>query len=261
MNRRFCLSLLTGLIGFCCGCGSQTYEQRLDESRRYFEYRQRVDEALEPHVWTAFGVEFRPPRGFRELPGPAKDGDPDTRQPAFFAQPLPGLLGAWQGDVRVEIQGSDLQTVPGYVFICTNHQRYLERATNPQVFPVELLDDVSNVLAATLRYEPNTAVNPWKFEEVRCPVGTAYVKRKVYDVIRLDGEIDVSGQRLRMDFRMFRYNVGDIQFALITVLPHADILDRRERIDSRIDLAMETLTMTGDAPRQQSAAPSAGGGF
>ena len=245
----------------CAGCGAQTYEQRLAETAHYYEYRQRVDNALERNPWQQFGVQFRQPKGFVEIPGPTEEGEHDPRQPDFLKQPLPGLIGAWQGEVQIDIPDREESTMPAWIFLCTNHQRFLDRLTDPTVTPALLVEDLSNVLAADLRYEPDTALNPWQYEETRAPQGTPYVPRKTYDSIVLDDERNISGERIHMDFRLVRYYVDEIQFCLLSVVPHGDILDRRERVYSNIDLAMENLVVSGDPPRPQSAAQSSGGGF
>jgi len=253
--------LLPCLAGLLAGCGSSTYQGRLNQTAQYFEYRQKVDDVLQPIAWREYGIEFRVPKGFEELPKPTEEFPDDHRQPPFLTQPLPGLVGAWRSDVRVEIPEVENGTLPAWLLLCTNHQRHLDRATDSNVYPGELHGDVSNVLADALEYKRDSALERWTFATERVPRGTAYVPRKSYDWIPLDGEVTLEGRTVRIEIRQYRYNVGEIQFSLVTVFPHADVLDRRERPDSVIAIAMETLTMTGDVPRPGTAAPASGGGF
>lgn len=249
--------LLTAFVG----CGTQAYEHRLQETARYYEYRQRVDTALQRNAWQQFGIEFRVPNGFQEIPGPVEEGEPDIRQPNFLRQRLPGLIGAWQGEVMVDIPNREETSMPAWLFVCTNHNRFLDKQSDPTITPALLIEDLANALATDLRYEPDTAINPWQWEEVRSPQGTAYVPRKTYEWIVLDDERNIDGERVRLEFRLIRYYVNEIQFCLLSVIPHGEILDRRERVYTNIDLAMENLVVSGEPPRPQSAVQSSGGGF
>lgn len=259
------LAILAGVVvATFVGCGSQAYEQRLAETAKYYEYRQQVDTALQRNAWQEFGIQLRLPKGFQEIPGPTEEDNHDGRQPTFLTKPLPGLVAAWQGEVRVEIPDREDPTMPAWIFVCTNHQRFLDKQSDPKSTPALHIEDLSNVLAAELKYEPDTALNRWTYEEVRAPIGTPYVPRKTYESIMLDGERNIADTRVRMQFRLVRYYVKEIQFCLLTVTPHEEILDRRDwrRFYTAIDLAMENVVVSGDQPRAQSAAtPSSGGGF
>lgn len=264
LRRRCLLALFAGVAAATIfGCGTQAYEHRLAETARYYEYRQRVDTALERNAWQQFGVELRAPKGFQEIPGPTEEGQHDARHPNFFRAPLPGLIGAWQGEVAVDIPNRDVSTMPAWIFVCTNHQRFLDKLSEPTITPHGLKEDLTNVLATELRYEPDTALNRWQYEEVRAPQGTPYVPRKTYEWIILDDERIIDGSRVRMEFRLVRFDVKEIQFCMLTVVPHEEVLDRRDwrRFYSAIDLAMENLVVSGDPPRAKSAAQSSGGGF
>ena len=270
---RFIL-LLTLIPLTLSGCGTQTYEERLAASNAYFNYRQQVDSLVESRAWTGEGISFRPPKGFGELPPPPAPNDdspaqPDQRQPAFLKQKLPGLVGAWQSQLRVEVPDSDLEELPAWILICTNHDDYRKKFDNPQIIPAAFMENLTNAVADCTGFARSTAIEPWKFTEVRAPSGTAYVPRKDYDWILLsDPEMtfEVEGQKVRYDFRVYRYFIGqNIQFALVTIVPSDDILSRSSRPYDGIDMAMEQLTATDEIPRTRSGAPAAapvsGGGF
>jgi hypothetical protein len=249
------------------GCGSQAYEQRLAETAKYYAYRQQVDSALERNAWQDLGIQMRLPKGFQEIPGPVEEDEHDQRQPNFLSKSLPGLIGAWQTEVYVEIPDRESPSMPAWIFLCTNHQRFLNQQSDPTATPALLVEDLSNTLAAELRYEPDTALNRWAYEETRAPTGTPYVPRKTYESIMLDDERNIGEERVRMQFRLIRYYVDQIQFCLLTVTPHEEILDRQDRqtfygINGAIDLMMEQLVVSGEPPRQQRAGPApSGGGF
>ena len=258
------LAVLAGITGgTLVGCGSQAYEQRLAETAKYYAYRQRVDSALELRAWQKFGIQMRLPKGFQEIPGPVEEDEHDGRQPDFLSRPLPGLIGAWQTEVYVEIPERESPSMPAWVFLCTNHERFLNLQNEPTDTPELLLDDLSKVLADELLYEPDTALTPWSYEETRAPAGTPYVPRKTYESITLEDENarNINGERVRMQFRLIRYYVDQIQFCLLTVVPHDEILDRRDwrKVYNGIDLMMENLVVSGEVPRQQLSGPATSG--
>ena len=128
------------LAGVVSGCGSEKYQERLDASSEYFKYRREVDSILETRWWQAgtFGLQFRVPRGFVEIPGPETEEDPDIRQPDFLPRPLPGLVGAWEAEVPVEIEESETTSLRAWIFICTNHADHLKRYEDPLIEPEKL---------------------------------------------------------------------------------------------------------------------------
>ena len=64
-----------------------------------------------------------------------------------------------------------------------------------------------------------------------------------------------------MQFRLIRYYVDQIQFCLLTVVPHDEILDRRDwrKFYNGIDLMMENLVVSGEVPRKQLSGPATSG--
>lgn len=235
------------------GCGSQTYEQRLAESAKYFEYRQRLDSALEMRAWQGTGIEIRPPKGFIEMPAPGAD-EADQRQPAFFKRPLPGLVGAWSAELRVDVPNLDPPTRPAWVLACTNQRMHVDRETNNNIFPANFSADLADTLADNFGFKRNTAANPWKFTEERVPKGTPYVPYKSFDYIVLDETID----GVVYDIILYRYSVKDIQLAIVVIAPQ--VLDRREKLTDKLFFMMEQLTMTGEIPKSAAKKQATSGG-
>lgn len=271
---RFSLLLTLIPLSFV-GCGTQTYEERLAASTAYFSYRQQVDSLLESQAWKNEGITFRPPKGFSELPPPPPGPDddspppPDTRQPPFLTHKLPGLVGAWQSQLSVEIPESDVDELPAWLLICTNHDDHRQKFDNPQIIPAAFMENLTNAVADCTGFARSTAIDPWDFSEVRVPTGTAYVPRKDYDWILLsDSEMtfDVEGQKVRYDFRLYRYFIGqNVQLALVTIVPSDEILARSSRPYDAIDMAIEQMSATDEVPKTRAgasaAAPVSGGGF
>lgn len=236
----YCLALFG--IALCLGCGAQSYEQRLGETAKYYEYRNRIDAALDQRAWLGSGVEFRPLKGFNEIPAPA-EGESDARQPSFLKQPLKGLIGAWQAELKVDIPNSDIATKPAWLLLCNNHQAWIERETNINIVPMNYLADFADQLAFNFDFKRHTPTNPWTFTEERVPKGIAYVPFKSFDYATLDTQHD----GITYDVVFYRYNVKDIQLALVVIAPQA--LDRREKVYDKMFLLMEHLTLSGDVPK------------
>jgi len=260
------LTILSCLAAVVAGCGSQTYEERLAESQKYFEYRQTVDSILEKQWWQAgeFGLQFRPPKGFVEIPGPMTDEDPDTRQPNFLTRPLPGLIGAWEATVPVDMEGSDIHEQRAWIFICTNHQDMLAKYDDPLIEPEKFTERLIENIAFNLRYEAPTEADPWPFVEERTPAGTPYVPRKNYVSTNppLDERINIQGSgEVNMSFMLNQLDAEPIQMTLIAAYPSA--IDTSYRIENRIRTAMETLKLTSDrpAPPRAGGPVTSGGGF
>ena len=256
--------LLILTAGFVCGCGSQTYQERLDASSQYFEYRQGVDSILETRWWQAgdFGLEVRIPRGFVEIVGPETEEEPDTRQPNFLPRPLPGLVGAWEAEVPVETEGTETAERRAWIFICTNHADHLKRYDDPLIEPEKFSDGLVANLSFNLGYREPTDEEPWPFDEVRTPTGTPYVPRKNYVATTLEDRVNIDGSgEINMNFMVNRYSAGSVQMALIAVYPVE--IESSYRIENRIRRTMETLRLSEDVPRPQRAgAPQgSGGGF
>ena len=250
-----------------CGCGSQTYEQRLDESRKYFTYREKVDSALEKRWWQSgnFGLRFRPPKGFVEIPAPAEE-EADLRQPTFLPRALPGLLGAWETTVPVQIEEEpDVSELQAWIFLCTNHKDHLDKFDDPLIEPLKFNTRIIDNIAFNLRYQPPTETEPWPFEEERVPVGTPYVPRKNYvatSLRPLEDRVNIDGSgEVNMNFMLNQYEQGPIQMMLIAAYPSA--IDPRYDMHGKIKIAMETLQMTDEIPRPAKAggAQNTAGGF
>jgi hypothetical protein len=267
LSRISCLTrILTGLLAatFVCGCGSQTYEERLEQSKKYFEYRQGVDAVLQKRWWQAdgFGLQFRPPKDFVEIPGPA-EGEAENRQPPFLPRPLRGLIGAWEATVSVDIEGSDVTEQRAWIFLCTNHNAFLQKEDDPLIEPEKFTDQMIADLGFCLRYELPTEAEPWPFVEERTPAGTRYVPVKDYIATNpaLEDRVNIDGSgEVNMSFMLNQYSVDSIQMMLIVAYPTA--IDTRYRIEQRIKTAMETLRMTNEIPsKKKMLAPTSGGGF
>jgi hypothetical protein len=247
------------------GCGGQTYETRLEETNRYFKYREKLDKALTRQTFEDHGVVIRVPKGFSLIqgPGPEDDSNHDPRQPTFFRSDLPGILAAWQSNsVAVEEDDESVTERSAWIFLCTNHQRWLDQAEDAKIEPEEFLEDIASMLAGELRsYDPDS-VSTWEYQDERVPrqSETAYVPRKDYSWIMLEDVVRFGGNdRVDTEVMLNVFTNESIQLALIAVTPKN--LARRDLFYGPIQLSMETLKMSGKAPTLRAKGPQVGGGF
>src|SRR5580704_3339263 len=139
MRAAFSLCL-TGLIvaAVAAGCGREAYEHRLDESKRYFSYLDKLNQNLSP-PWVGNGLKLRVPKQFQVIappkPKPKKEPkngkappkdpvaedppvqDRDPRQPTFADLTFPGLQGAFTTQLSVGGKGRE----SGYLYVLTNN--------------------------------------------------------------------------------------------------------------------------------------------
>lgn len=254
--------MIFALAGVSLGCGAQAYESRLKETNLYFKYREKLDKALDKRPFEELGVSIRVPLGFTRISA-GNDDKHDARQPTFFKTQLPGLMAAWQkNNIEVEGTGDAVTELPAWMFLCTNHQRWLEKTSDSKVDPLDFRFDIAQMLAAELSGYSANDVSKWQYHDERVPRQNekAYVPRKDYSWIILDDTLRLpDGQRVEMEVMLTVYFKAEIQLALISVAPKN--LARRDNFYSPIQLCMETLEMTGEAPRPKTEGPKTGGGF
>jgi hypothetical protein len=245
------------------GCGAQAYETRLAETDKYFKYREKIDSALEKRPFEDFGITIRVPLGFKEIPRPDAEENFDPRQPNFFRAHLPGLLAAWQkNSVEVDEGDENITDRPAWIFLCTNHQRWLDKTKDAKVEPLAFHQDIAAMLANDLSGYSADDIGSWEYHDERVPRQNekAYVPRKDYSWITLEDTMRLpENQRAEMEVMLTTYFEGEIQMALICVAPK--FLARRDQFYGPIKLCMETLKMSGEAPRPRTEGPKTGGGF
>jgi hypothetical protein len=241
------------------GCGVETYERRLAETNEYFQYINKLDTALAGSYWedATYGIKFRPPKEFVLMaPPPAPvEGEPpppDERQPLYLGTELPGLIAAFRGD----LPASDGQAV-GFLYVLGNHERILIRAANDGVGddPATYLDDLELLLANTL----GVTITPGRGDrdnekfDVTIPMERKYAVPKEFTALTLlpPQPIQAGGQEIQLRLQLYEYpsarqrSTVPIQVALLMVYPTTV---RADPVAS-LKLALETLTVSDQAPR------------
>ncbi len=260
MLRSRSLITCVGLL-LVCGCGSEQYEKRLKETDAFFTYRQSLDRVLQSGNWSVpqFTISMRVPKGFNAKPGPrpakADEEQPeDTRQPTFLGLHLPGLVGAWQGEFP-----GDGGNVPVFLYVCSNHQLFLDAVKNPEApDPALFLTDLENALSVTMQVtlppgEVAQVGNNVRYAET-CPKDGKYALQKKFTGITFvpSGPLTQMGpDAVEIKAQMYGHYNGSIQVAVLAIYP-ANI---RERIEDKMLKSLETFTVTNQVPKLQSGQP------
>ena len=240
------------------GCGSEQYESRLNETNAFFEYRQSLDRVLQTGNWSVplYGLTMRIPKGFNYKPGPPppKGDEPaaeDTRQPTFLGLQLPGLMGAWQGDFP-----SDGGNRPVFLYVCSNHQTYLNAVKNLEgPDPALFLTDLENLLSSTMQVSlpPQDVVaqvgNNIRYDET-CPRDGKYALQKKFTGITFvpPGVLpQLSDSGVEIKAQLYTHYNGPIQVAVLAIYP-AGI---RDRIEDKLLKSLETFSVSNQLPKVQ----------
>ena len=251
-GRLGCLALLGCLAA---GCGSQTYQQRLDETELRFRYLAKLDANLDTKWSHPEGLfDVRVPLQFEESLAPPKpkldeEGNPiepdepvvDPRQPKFLDVELPGLVAAWKGKVELA-SGKKAKLAPCYMYVLSNHDLWKE---NQQSEARSFSTDVSELLFSALGKELPL---PDQWDTPRYPVAKGYVKQKNFASPATPPDKVIDG--VATNFSLFLYHAGKefeggvraVQVAVLFVIPN-EIDSRREQFDQRIPLCLETLNV------------------
>jgi hypothetical protein len=240
VNREILLAaVICVLIG---GCGSQTYDRRLNKTIDYFGYLEKQRVNLSRSAWKGAGVELRVPRQFRVVPGPKAPSEGTTtpapvdgRQPTYMNGPLPGLIGAWRAKVRVT---GEPGVLPCDLFVLSNHE----------LFAQDKGDEASEFLntAVFQIFEglgtPMPEVSRWKKEQI--PVQPGYVKKKV--LTKYQGPLSQQIQGVDMDAAIYLTQSGDTRIIILFVVPRR--VSAKENLHDRIPMCLESLVLSTNRP-------------
>lgn len=242
--RSFSRNAVTGL---CClmmitGCGLQNYEKRLEETKKYYAYLEKIDTNLAP-AWKDGPVdELRVPMQFRPIrkPAPVKnengelEDDPiDPRQPNYIALSLPGLLGAWEAPFDVVVDGTKQQR-KGYIYVVSNYSMFnSELASQAPDFMRTLLGTISDRLSL-----PPVELTQGRREQFPKIKADAYTAQNTFDLFEFKSEeLLVDGVPYTID--VYTNLQKDMQVDILLVLPVG--IDSQARMMERVPLMLERL--------------------
>jgi hypothetical protein len=267
---------MAGLIlaAVATGCGREMYEQRLDESKRYFTYLDKLNQNLSP-PWVGNGLKLRVPKQFqviappkpkgkkdakappkassKEAPKDAPEEPPvearDPRQPTFADLTLPGLQGAFTTQLSVGAKGRE----PGYLYVLTNSDLLGRKGSDEKA--AQFNNTVLHTIALAVGL-PDPA--PDKMANDAVPKGEAWVAKRVFKVVRPGLPASIDGKEYRIEVYNCKQEKNEV--SLVYVLP--ENVSPAEKLATNIDLSLETLQLTklvsGNAGTAGSSAPSRG---
>lgn len=257
LNRRAFLAGLTGSSLFAFGCGADTYDYRLKQTKDYFEYLGKVNSALGPKVVPFDGVEIRVPKIFQQIlppPSPADENapvpplDPSNDPSRLGHRPnvrLEGVLASWSAQVDLDPSGEGL----AYLHLLSNLPRWVEKQTNNDIEPLHFRTDLTNILANAYNVQTETSDSPWPWDVLRG--FSPYVGKKKVESIAIPPE----DQPINAIF--YWMEVKDVHVALVLIFPRA--IDARVKLEDWIKHTIETLKVPSQPPQLKANKPTIGG--
>ena len=186
--QRVCLALVVlAAVCFVSGCGSKTYEERLDKTKSYYKFIERLNQNLGA-PYAENGVVLRTPKQFVSVPKPRRSvpagndesgegeeastdetngesadafadspfgqdpEDVDPRLPDHIDFELPGLLNVWSADLSTFNAGSGAaESAKGYLYLLGNYEYWQTYKTKNQIGdPLKFYEDLRDALSAGL---------------------------------------------------------------------------------------------------------------
>ncbi|HEY3968683.1 MAG TPA: hypothetical protein VGM05_29310 [Planctomycetaceae bacterium] len=255
------------------GCGADTYEERLKNTRAMFAHQEQLNANL-TGAWgdQETGVSLRVPLQFVMLPPPVKPApDPaaeaakaaakkkgekveeeeeveliDDRQPSYMNLGLPGLRGAFRAPLNAIGDNNALIEGDGFLYVLTNHH-LADQADQAKEFEKQVIQTLSEALHKIV--EPSD----WKDDHFPpdAKAKASFVKSVPYKNVTLTSDEEIAGYF--REFTAYLYEQGDIQVVVLIVLPKD--VEPSAKLAERIPLCLETLVVSGN----RLIAPSAGG--
>lgn len=261
----------TGLLFSCVlaagatlsGCGQKAYEERLQQSRLFYEYLQSVEEALASPAWIRndVGMSMRVPKPFgRVMSGPEtfkdKDGDlvkgPDPREKNSLGTPLPGLVEAWEAALDSEDGQPN-----AWIYMVSNQERFREMDQGgppPEEFLTDLENELMRVFQVTIpEGETSKTGDNLRFRQWSPAQNSAralYSTPKDYTVIRFVPNPEFNAADLQAS--VYERKAGKVQAALVLLTRKSTSAAFRQRVE----IALETLEIDEVIPTRKRPAPA-----
>lgn len=246
----------------CMGCGTKTYEDRLEFTTTYFDFIDRLNQNLSPQ-FVKDGVTMRVPKQFSEIPAPARrpksteeDETPqvDPRQPTFAEMELPGMTAAWKANLTTVDASGATSSETGYLYLLTNYEYWQTFKTKDEIGdPLKFHEDVMNEMIDALqvvideksRGTATDRVNKWFHETVPEPKDEKFAPRKEFTTITLVPE-ETPEDDLRREYRVYLFQNGDMRMVLVYALPRN--VSAGEELENRILLSLQTVELSTEKP-------------
>jgi len=232
------------LLAMSAGCGRETYLERLDETKRYFAYEDRLNQNLTRVAWRGQNFLLRVPKQFQPITPKSKPGaeGEDPRQPTFAELDLPGLQGAWQASLP--LTGGE-GNGPAWLYLCSNFELLGKKGDEDKAarFNKDIILKTATALGQQQKVPPleklPTYEVPPKGEE-------AFVDKLKYRIINPGIPANVDDKAYRVRIYCYKKEKSPAQITLIFVLP--DNAVQAAKLDRAIDMSLATLQVTQDKP-------------
>ena len=270
LPSRSACALLSGLAAALClfvGCGADKYEQRLRESKKYYNELEQIELNLAPK-WSDGRLiqEIRVPRQFQPIPAPQpikhEDGTVempavDPRQPDYLNLVFPRdqLIAAWEAPFEVALPDGTTDTRKGYIYVLSNYWMFIgENPNDALTFTSAIVQHVGTALEDHLP--------PEKIESPPAelhPKPGGYLPAASYNVFTFKPKpitLRSTERETTVDysFEMYEKKNQDIHAVVLVVLP-ANI-SSQEKLRERIPMMLDHFTIT-NVPPSPSADPNA----
>ncbi|WP_417383780.1 hypothetical protein [Gimesia sp.] len=242
--------LLSIMLPLLHGCGTETYEKRLNETSQYFAYVDTRNQALSG-VWTSPTIKMRAPLEFQQMeapnvPAPAATDESespapeptptiDPRQPDYADLVLPGLEGAWRTEVPVDLENDSAER-PAYLYVLSNHALLQEKQKEDAL---NFFNNVNTQIANTF----DLFLNPENFQTERFPKGKGYSNPKSFSVGIFEPEMPIDGVPYQL--QIYLTESGDRQVVILLVIPKN--IARESKLKEQMDYSLETVEFVNSA--------------
>lgn len=236
----FALLLLVG------GCGHDTYEQRMEETRKYFAYLDRLNMYLDHSLWKGQNVDLKVPNQFKLIPAPAKAKgeetapDKDPRQPPFAESPIPGLQGSWKADLA--LSGNEGRGV-GYLYVFSNFEALGQKGGEEKAaeFNTALLKTIATDVG-----QPVPEVGKIVSHTVPKNLSDAYVEQRTFKMLQPPIPANLNDKPYRIQVYSYQKEKSPAQISIVLVLP--ENTSPNEKLERAMDLCLETFEITLEKP-------------
>ena len=264
-NRRAFLAGLAGTSLLAVGCGVDTYDDRLTETSRYYEYLEKVNFALGPKATPFEGIEIRVPKPFEQLVLPAApaEGKSEEPPPAPTDDPnrlgyhpnvlLEGVIASWKANVRVDASRNEQGEAPAYIHLLSNLARWEEKQADVDVDPLRYLPDLINVLASVYNVQTETSDAPWPWIKIGSRDDERHRPFSPYVAKRTVEYIDIPPEDQPINAIFYKTETKDVQVALLLIYPRN--IDRGMHLESRFKHTLEWLKLPSQPPQPKSKKP------
>ncbi len=285
-----CLPLLFSavvILGSLSGCGAKTYEDRLETTKAYYDYIDRLNQNLGPQ-FSETGVTMRAPKQFTLIPAPPRrpkrpvkpkpagaandtiseetpepEKKRDPRQPDFLDVELPGLIAAWKADLNTVSGTGDSAksaTIPGYIYLLSNAEFWrtfkTKKGNNSKISPIKFHDDVMEILTGTLNIEigkhargtATDRVNKWFTETVPARKDERFAPKKEITTITLVPSVEEGEEQQGIQREYQVYLFANGDMKIVLIYALPRNVSTGEDLIDRILFSLQTLTVSSEKP-------------